>query len=92
VAKARKRSKRETEYLDVIAAFLACFHYNAQTGCYEVEVIKEGTRATLNNFAMLPVAPRLSKAIVDGCETLGRAAQGKPLQEWWQSARELEGG
>jgi hypothetical protein len=92
VAKARKRSKRETEYLDVIAGFLACFHYNAQTGCYEVEVIKEGTRATLNNFAMLPVAPRLSKAIVDGREKLGHAAQGTPLQEWWHAARELEGG
>jgi hypothetical protein len=92
VAKARKRSKRDTELLDVIAGFLACFHYNAQTGCYEVEVIKEGTRATLNNFAMLPVAPRLSKAIVDGREKLGFAAQGKPLQEWWQAARELEGG
>jgi hypothetical protein len=87
-ASVAKRSKRETELLDVIAGFLACFHYNAQTGCYEVEVIKDGTRATPGNFAMLPVAPRVWEALQAGHQALGSAIEGKRQPEWWQ----LEGG
>lgn len=80
--------EERTELLDVIAALLSIFHYDPQSGCWQTEVVRDGTRAALNNMEMRIVTPRAYDAIAAGKAVLGQAMQGKKPPEWW----ELEGG
>lgn len=87
-ATARQARTNDAHALDVIAELLSIFHYDPVTGCWQTEVIRDGTRATLGNMEMKPITPRAYDAILHAKAVLGQAMTGEKPRDWW----ELEGG
>lgn len=83
----------EIVYRDALAAFLACCHYDAAAGCWQVEVIRDGREPVVGNFEMRAAPPRLVAAIQQARRLLRIACNAVPEQPVDAVLfRELEGG
>lgn len=76
--------------LDIIARFLACYHYHAELGVWQTEVIAEGTEPVVGNFEMKAVPPIVVLAIQAGKDALGHSYTRQQVDQ--VMFRELEGG